>query len=68
MKLTIKTELITNYIQQNNLTIKEFCKQCKISHNTYRKIMNGETNIRISTMYKILVKIKILCDDILIYK
>lgn len=68
MKLTIKTELITNYIRQNNLTVKEFCKQCQISQKTYYRIMNGETKIRIITMYKILVQTKILCDDILIYK
>lgn len=68
MKLTIKTELITNYIKQNNLTIKEFCKQCQISQNTYYRIMNGETRIRIITMYKILVQTNILCEDILTYK
>ena len=66
MKVKIKTELITNYIIHNDLSIKEFCRQCGISQNTYYRIMNGQTNIRIITMYKILVQTKILCKDILI--
>lgn len=65
MKVNIKTELITNYIKLNNLTIKEFCKRCQISQKTYYRIMHGETNIRISSMYKILVQTNLLCKDIL---
>lgn len=68
MQTTIKTELITNYIKQNGLTIKEFCKLCNISQNSYYRIMNGKTNIRILTFYRILVKINVRCGDILICK
>lgn len=68
MELTIKTELIANYIKQNKLTIKEFCKRCKISQETYYRIMNGCTNIRSSTLYRILVETDILCDDLVVYK
>ena len=68
MKLTIKTELITNYIEQNHLTIKEFCAKCQISKNTYYKIMKGNTNIYSMTMYKILAQTNLFCEDILVYE
>lgn len=62
MKLTIKTELITNYIKQNNLTIKEFCEKCQISQHTYYRIMKGNTHINIRIMYRILVQTNPLQD------
>ena len=68
MKLAIKTELITAYLQQNNLTIKEFCKRCNISVDTYYRIMQGDTHIRITTFYRILVETHLFCEDILTYK
>lgn len=68
MKIALKTELITDYIKRNNLTIKEFCKRCKISTNTYYRIMSGETRIRIIAIYNILTEMNVLSEDIIIYK
>lgn len=67
MELTIKTELITDYIKQNHLTIKEFCKKCKMSPNTYYRIMKGATNINIRIIYNIAVEMNILCKDLIAY-
>lgn len=68
MKLIIKTELIKNYITTNNLTVKEFCEKCKISQNTYYRIVKGYTKIRISTLYRILVQTNLFCEDILFWQ
>ena len=38
MKNTIKTELIENFIKDNNLSKSKFCEMCKISQSTLNKI------------------------------
>lgn len=38
----INTRLINDYIKDNHLTKKEFCKTCKISVTTYYNIINGK--------------------------
>ena len=39
-KLNIK--IIEDYIRTNNLTIKDFCKQCNISVSTFYRIIQGK--------------------------
>ena len=41
MKNTIKTELIENFIKENNLSKSKFCKMWKISQSTWNKIMTN---------------------------
>ena len=53
MKPRIKSELIKNYMKVNNLSKTAFCKQCKISTNTYNKVINGEPPYYISGLFKI---------------
>ena len=59
MKNTIKTELIENFIKENNLSKSKFCKKCKISQSTLDKIMTNSENFRIIALFKIARVLKI---------
>ncbi len=59
MKNTIKTELIENFIKDNNLSKSKFCKLCKISQSTLNKIMTNSENFRIIALFKIAKVLKI---------
>ena len=59
MKNTIKTELIENFINDNNLSKSKFCKMCKISQSTLNKIMTNSENFRIIALFKIARVLKI---------
>ena len=48
----VKTDLIKSFIKDNNLTIAQFCKLCKISQSTLYKIFNGKDFI-IVVLFKI---------------
>ena len=52
MKQFINQKLIEDYIKANNLTITKFCKLCKISPNTLRKLFNNE-DCRLNAVLKI---------------
>lgn len=53
MNNLINTMLITNYIKEHNLTIKEFCNNCNISQNIYSKIMNNNNNFDANKLFNI---------------
>ena len=59
MKNTIKTELIENFINDNNLSKSKFCKMCKISQSTLNKIMINSENFRLIALFKIARVLKI---------
>ena len=59
MKNTIKSELIENFIKENNLSKSKFCKMCKISQRTLNKIMTNSENFRIIALFKIARVLKI---------
>ena len=59
MKNTIKTELIENFIKENNLSKSKFCEMCKISQSTLDKIMTSNENFRIIALFKIARVLKI---------
>lgn len=50
---TINTDIIKDYMLKNNLSISFFCKKCKISYATYKKIMNNQINFRIIALFRI---------------
>ena len=52
-KKIIKTELIAEYIKQNNLSKKKFCELSKISVATLNKVLSGKTNINFIAIFKI---------------
>lgn len=49
----VKTELILNYMKENNLSKTAFCKKCKISTVTLKKILNNQENYRLFALFKI---------------
>ena len=53
MQTTIKTELIENYLKENNLSKTKFCKICKISYSTYKKIMSSDNNFGVIALFRI---------------
>ena len=59
MTNTIKTELIENFIKENNLSKCKFCKMCKISQSTLNKIITNNENFRIIALFKIARVLKI---------
>ena len=59
MKNTIRTELIENFIKENNLSKSKFCEMCKISQSTLNKIMTNSENLRIVALFKIAKVLKI---------
>ena len=59
MKNTIKTELIENFIKENNLSKSKFCEMCKISQSTLNKIITNNENFRIIALFKIARVLKI---------
>ena len=59
MKNTIKTELIENFIKDNNLSKSKFCEMCKISQSTLNKIMTNSENLKIIALFKIARVLKI---------
>ena len=59
MKNTIKTELIENFIKENNLSKSKFCKMCKISQSTLNKIITNSENFKIIAIFKIARVLKI---------
>lgn len=49
----INTKIIEDYIKKNKLTINGFCKLCKISLSTYKKIMNNDNKFRIAALFRV---------------
>lgn len=63
-KKTINKELIEKFISDNNLSKSGFCKLCKISHQTFDKIMGDEDSLTLSPVFKIARVMKIHIKDI----
>lgn len=59
VKYTFKTEIITNFIKENNLTKTKFCQLCNIRLITYEKIFHNKFNIDLNDLVKIAKMIKI---------
>ena len=53
MKNLIKTEIIENYMQKNNISKARFCKLCNISVSTLNKILCNNTNIELIALFRI---------------
>ena len=52
MNERVNFDILTKYISDNHLTVKEFCKHCKISMSTYYKIKQGK-DFRLIALFKI---------------
>lgn len=63
-KELINTQIISEYIESNHLTVKEFCNNCKIGVTTYYKIMNGK-NFGFAALLRIARYMKLPFTDFL---
>lgn len=64
MENIIKTEVILEFMEKNNLSPTAFCKFCKISKSSYDKIMNNDLRVKIKTVLKIMVAMKIRLNQL----
>lgn len=63
METKINTKLIENYMYDNNLSKKEFCKLCELSQAILRKILRNQKNYRITALFKVAKLLKAhICD------
>ena len=53
MKDVINIKRIEHFIKKQNLSKTQFCKLCKISPSTFRKVMSNNHKFRISALFKI---------------
>ena len=49
----VRRDLILDYMFINKISKKDFCEKCGISPTVLRKILNGDVNIFMNTLYKI---------------
>ncbi len=53
MKSILNIDLINDYIKKNNLTNAGFCKLCNISEETFKLILNDNTDIDLTDLFRI---------------
>lgn len=63
MKTYINTKIIKDYMEQNNLTKKAFCKKAGISGYSLNKVFKGDLNIDIVILFKIAFAMDIHIKD-----
>ena len=63
-KKVLKVELIIKFMQDNNLTRKEFAKMCGISTYTLYRFMNGY-NVRFGVIYYVSRAMGVTGDDLI---
>ena len=63
-KKYIKTELIEQYMIDNNLSKTAFCKKCKIAPATFKKIMEQNMDVNVVSIFKIAFAINIRAHEI----
>ncbi|MBQ8444289.1 MAG: helix-turn-helix transcriptional regulator [Clostridia bacterium] len=56
-------KLIEDFIKKNNLTKADFCSACKISVYSLRRIYEGYTKIRVTTLIKIVQFLHVRMKD-----
>lgn len=65
MNYKFKTEIILNYIYENNLTKTQFCKLCNISYGTLNKVLNNTGEFRLYSLLKIIGVLKIKLNTLM---
>ena len=53
MTTYINQEILTNYMNNNNLNKTAFCKKCGIGIKTYNLIIQGSWNLGLNVFFKI---------------
>ena len=58
----VNVKIIVEYLKENNLTRKEFCRQCRISTSTFYKIINGN-DFGLQSLFRIAKRMDIrICE------
>lgn len=65
MKIHVNIGIVKNYLLDNDLTIKKFCKLCNIKYYNYRQLALGHGKIKIEVVYKMCKTIGIKSKDLL---
>lgn len=52
-KEKLRTDLINKYMRENNITKREFCKKCKISHSQLKRMYKNDFDFYIESLYKV---------------
>lgn len=61
--IMIKTEVIKIYLKENELSKSAFCKKCKISFTTLKKVLEQDTSYNLVALFKIAHVLKIrVCE------
>ena len=66
MEAKINTKLIDDYIKDNNLSKKEFCKLCGISQQILRKILRNQQNFYMTALFKVARTFKLHIHELFI--
>lgn len=65
MKKFYKTELILNYMKENNLSKTAFSKKCGINPQILNKILNNQLNFGCDALFKVARVLKLQIRGIL---
>ena len=65
-KVFINTELIKKYMEENNLSTKQFCEKCEISYYSYLKIKKN-TLTKFRPIYNIAVIMNVSLKELVVY-
>lgn len=63
MDIIIKTDIIREFMKKNNLTKKQFCKECDISICSLNNVLKQNTKISSLVFIKMAIRMKIRLDD-----
>ncbi len=58
-------DVINDYMKENRLTRKQFCKLCNLSENTFKSMMKKRLNLHLATIIKIATGTKMRIDHII---
>jgi len=53
MEIKINIDLIKQFMKENNLSKRRFAKQCGVLDCAIARLLNGKTNMRVYTIYKV---------------
>lgn len=64
--LTYNSKIILDYIKDNKITKREFCKKCNISLYILNKLLCGNVNkIKIRVLYRLCLLLNVKSNDII---
>lgn len=66
VRVEFNQKIIKDYMEKHQLSMSAFCKLCKITPTTYKKIFNNVLeNMRVSSVYKIAKTLNVRIMDLI---